>query len=125
MAIDYQAIAHDAAAAVANAGMAMTITAPGVPAYDPAAGGVTSTPATSPCTGVLLPVGDMRGTGFQFSADLLVQAKAIVYLSTEALTLTPAAGCTLAIGAAVWRVLGVDTLAPAGVPVLHALAVTQ
>lgn len=125
MAIDYTTIADGALQALADAGSAMTLTVHGSPTYDPVTAAATSTPSVLGCTGVLLPPGSMKGDGFTFGPDVLVRAQALAYVAAAGLTATPAPGCTLTIGAAAWRVIGSDTLAPAGVAVLHALALVR
>lgn len=126
MAIDYAAIAVSAAAAIADAGQQITISAPGAAAYNPSTGAVTSVPANGSATGVVLPPGSMNGSGFEFGPDVLVRAQALVLLAADSFAATPKPGATIteASGKA-WRVIGADTLAPAGLPVLHALAVVS
>lgn len=123
--IDYSAIAQSALAALRNAGSAMTLSIPGPATYDPATGTASATPADLPCTGVLLPPGSLTGAGFTFAADVLVRASGLVLLGAYSLAGTPRPGCSLTIGAQTWEVLGVDSLKPAGVPVLYALAVAS
>lgn len=125
MAIDYSEIAAGALESLQEAGAAMLLTVPGASAYDPATAAATSTPADYSCTGVLLPPGAMTGSGFTFGPDVLVRAQALAFVAASGLAATPAPGCTLTIGAAPWRVIGSDTLAPAGTAVLHALALVK
>jgi hypothetical protein len=67
----------------------------------------------------------MKGSGFTFVPDVLVRAQALAYIAAAGLAATPAPGCTLTIGATVWQIIGSDTLAPAGVAVLHAVALVR
>lgn len=121
MAIDYSAIAAGALQALADAGSSMTLTVPGAATYDPATAAAATTTVDYSCTGVMLPPGAMNGSGFTFGPDLLARAAALAFVGASGLAVRPAPGCTLAVGAEIWRVIGTDTLAPAGVPVLHAL----
>lgn len=126
MSIDYAAIAASAAAAITDAGQLITISAPGAGSYSPSTGAVTSTPATGSAAGVVLPPGAMNGSGFTFGPDVLVRAQALIYLAADTFAATPKPGATVTEAAGkAWRVIGADTLAPAGVPVLHALAVVS
>lgn len=124
MAIDYGAIAASAAAAIADAGQQIAISVPGAGTYSPTTGAVTSTPAAGSAFGVVLPPGSMIGSGFTFGPDVLVRAEALIYLAADTFAATPKPGATVTEAAGrAWRVIGADTLAPAGLPVLHALAV--
>jgi hypothetical protein len=123
--MDYAEIAQGALESLQDAGQAMVLSVPGAGTYSPSSATVASTPSTYPCTGVLLPAGQMAGRGFSFAADVLVQAQALVFLAATGLAVRPVPGCTLTIQGEAWRVLGADTLSPAGVPVLHALAVSR
>ncbi len=125
MAIDYTSIAAGALAALQNAGRAMTLIVPGTATYDPATNTATATPASHACTGVLLPPGSMQGSGFTFAQDVLQRAQALAYIAASGLSATPAPACRLTVGADTWTVIGSDTLTPAGVPVLHALALVR
>lgn len=121
MALDYSTIAAGALQALVEAGTAMTLNVPGAATYDPATAAAASASTAYACTGVKLPPGAMDGSGFTFGPDLLARAAALAFVGASGLAVRPAPGCTLAIGAEIWRVIGTDTLAPAGVPVLHAL----
>jgi hypothetical protein len=125
MAIDYTSIAEGALQALADAGQAMTLTVPGASTYDPATATTTAESTPYVCTGVLLPPSAMKGSGFTFVPDVLVRAQALAYIAAAGLAATPAPGCTLTIGATVWQIIGSDTLAPAGVAVLHAVALVR
>lgn len=125
MSIDYTAIAEGALQALTDAGSAMVLTVPGVATYNPATATTTATPADHACTGVLLPPGSMVGSGFTFGPDVLVRAQALAFVAASGLAATPAPACTLTIGGTAWRVIGTDTLAPAGTAVLHALALVR
>ncbi len=124
MAIDYTTIAASALAAIQSAGRSMTLGVPGAPAYSPTTAAVTASTATHAAVGVKLPVGSLKGSGFVFSEDLLVRAQAFVLLAASGLSAQPKPGHTVTIGSEVWKVIGTDTLSPAGTPVLHALLVT-
>lgn len=125
MAIDYTEIAAGALESLQEAGAAATLTVPGTGTYDPATATVTATPSELGCTAVLLPPGAMNGSGFTFGPDVLVRAQALAFVAASGLAATPAPGCKLTIGSTVWQVIGSDTLAPAGVAVLHALALVK
>lgn len=125
MSIDYTAIAQGALQALADAGRGMTLTVPGASTYDPATATTTATPVDHACTGVLLPPGAMVGSGFTFGPDVLVRAQGLAFIGASGLAATPAPGCKLTIGTETWRVIGSDTLAPAGVAVLHAAALVR
>lgn len=122
MAIDYGEIAAGALLALLDAGAAATLTTPGAATYDPTTGSTSATPTDFSAVAVLLPPGAMVGSGFAFGPDVLVKATSLAYVAAAGLAATPAPGCTLTIGGALWRVIGSDTLAPAGTAVLHALA---
>lgn len=123
--IDYAAIAEGALQALADAGSAMVLTVPGAAAYDPTTAATTATPADHACTGVLLPPSSMKGSGFTFGPDVLVRAQALAFVAASGLAATPVPGCMLTINSTLWRVIGSDTLAPAGTAVLHALALVR
>ena len=123
--MDYAEIAQGALESLQDAGQSMSLSVPGAGTYSPTTATVTSMPTSYACTGVLLPAGKMVGRGFRFAADVLVQAQALVLLAATGLAARPVPGCTLTIQGEAWRVLGTDTLSPAGVPVLHALAVAR
>lgn len=125
MTTDYAEIAAGALESLSDAGCAMTLTVPGIATYNAATGSVTAAQTSYPCTGVKLPPSAMRGAGVTFSHDVVAQAEALVFLAASGLAVVPRPGATLAIGAESWRVIGTDTLAPAGVPVLHALALAN
>jgi hypothetical protein len=131
MSIDYASIADGALSAIADAGGPLTLTIASAAAYDPSTGTATSTPVAYGVTGVLLPFGgmDRRIMGFNFGTDIAVQADHLVLLAAKGLAVQPKPGSTITVPsgphAGVWRILASDTLAPAGVPVLHGLAVAR
>ena len=122
MAIDYTEIAAGALQALTEAGAAATLTTPGASTYDPATGTVSATPADFSCTAVLLPPGAMKGTGLVFAQDVTHRAQAWALLAASGLSATPTPGCKLLFAGTTCTVIGADTLRPAGVPVLHGLA---
>ena len=128
MSIDYTAISEGASAAILDAGGPVVLSVPTMGAYDPATGTVAITPVDYPATGVVLPPGAMTGSGFKFAPDVIVRAQALIYLSPS-VAVTPAPGCKVTIpsgpNVGAWQVIASDTLAPAGVPVLHAVAVVR
>lgn len=128
MSIDYGAIADSAHAALLDAGGPVVLSVPVLGAYNPATGTVAITPVEHQATGVVLPPGAMTGSGFKFSPDVIVQAQALIYLSPN-VAVTPCPGATVTVpsgpNAGAWKVIASDTLAPAGVPVLHAVAVVR
>lgn len=125
MSIDYTAIAEGSLQALADAGSAMVLTVPGAASYDPVTAATTATPADHACTGVLLPPSSIKGGGFTFGPDVLVRAQALAFVAASGLDATPTPGCTLTVNSTLWRVIGSDTLAPAGTAVLHALALVR
>lgn len=125
MGINYTAIATGALQALRDAGQAMSLTVPGAAVYDATTGSATATPADHACTGVLLPPAAMKGSGFTFAADVIERAQALAYIAASGLATTPAPACRLTVGTDLWAVIGADTLSPAGVPVLHAVALVR
>lgn len=123
MSIDYAEIAAGALESLTEAGAAITLTLPGAATYDPATGIATSTPIIYGATGVILPPGAMRGTGLTFPADVVARAHAWVLMAASGLSATPTPGCKVLISGVTYTVIGADTLAPAGVAVLHGMAV--
>jgi hypothetical protein len=123
--IDYAAIAANALAALQDAGQAMTLNVGAAASYNAATGVATASRADHACTGVLLPVGVMRGSGYHFMPDVLVRAEALAYIAAQDLAVLPSPGSKLTVQGQAWTVIGVDTLSPAGTPVLHALALTK
>jgi hypothetical protein len=122
MAIDYTEIAAGALESLEEAGAAATLTVPGSGTYDPATGGATYSPASSSAVAVLLPPGAMKGTGMVFSTDVTARAQAWMLMAASGLAATPVPGCTVLFGGTTYSVIGADTLKPAGVAVLHGLA---
>lgn len=127
--IDYAEIAAGALESLQEAGavLSLSVSAPSV--YDPSTAGVTAAPTSYSVAGVVLPAGAINGSGFQFAADVMVAASQLVLLAAPGLSVVPAPGNVLTVPsgplAGAWRVIGSDTLAPAGVPVLHGLAVVR
>jgi len=124
MAVDYAEIAAGALESLAEFGMAMTLTTPGVGTYNAATATVSATPASNAAIGVILPPGSMNGSGFYFEPDVLVRASALIYLAANGIP-APKPGARIVAGSDTWGVIGSDTLAPAGVPVLYACAVVK
>lgn len=120
--IDYASIAAGALSALTDAGQTMTLYVPGEATYSPTTGTASTSPAAHACTGVLLPIGAIKGSDYTFSPDLLVRARAVAYIGASGLSATPSPGCSLLVGGETWEVLGTDTINPAGVPVLHVCA---
>ena len=122
MAIDYTEIAAGALESLEEAGAAATLTVPGSGTYDPATGGATYSSASSSAVAVLLPPGAMKGTGMVFSTDVTARAQAWMLMAASGLAATPGPGCTVLFGGTTYSVIGADSLKPAGVAVLHGLA---
>lgn len=122
MAIDYTEIAAGALESLEEAGAAATLTVPGSGTYDPATGGATYSPASSSAVAVLLPPGAMKGTGMVFSTDVTARAQAWMLMAASGLAATPVPGCAVLFGGTTYSVIGADSLKPAGVAVLHGLA---
>lgn len=122
MAIDYAEIAAGALESLREAGASATLTVPGAASYDPAAGAATYTPASATAVAVLLPPGSMKGTGMVFSTDVTARAQAWMLMAASGLAATPVPGCTVLFAGTTYTVIGADTLKPAGVAVLHGLA---
>ena len=124
MAVDYADIASGALESITEFGMAMTLTTPGSGSYNAATATFTASPVSNDAMGVVLPPGAMRGSGFYFEPDVLVRASALIYLAANGLP-APKPGAKIVAGPDTWTVIGSDTLAPAGVPVLYAAAVVK
>lgn len=122
MAIDYAEIASGALESLQEAGATATLTVPGAGTYNPATGAAAYSPATFGAVAALLPVGSMKGTGMMFSADVTARAQAWMLMAASGLATTPAPGCTVQFSGVTYSVIGADTLKPAGVAVLHGLA---
>lgn len=122
MSIDYTEIAAGALESLQEAGAAATLSVPGSGTYDPATGGATYSPASSSAVAVLLPPGAMKGTGMVFSTDVTARAQAWMLMAASGLAATPVPGCTVLFGGTTYSVIGADSLKPAGVAVLHGLA---
>lgn len=122
MAIDYAEIAAGALESLQEAGAAATLTVPGAGTYDPATGGASYSPTSFGAVAALLPPGAMKGTGMVFSTDVTTRAQAWMLMAASGLAATPAPGCTVLFAGTTYTVIGADTLKPAGVAVLHGLA---
>lgn len=96
-------------------GQAMTLTRVSAGTYDPVAGTTTgSTTSTYTVYGIT----KSYAAGLTNRPDSLILAgdmQAIV----DATSIAPAPGDTLTIAGIVWQVIAVDTVAPAGVAMLH------
>jgi hypothetical protein len=115
---DIQTAAGDA---LGEFGQAVTLTSPGVKTRSTATGAVTTgTPATQTASGVVdnYSLREIDGSNVQRGDQKL-------YLSAlnsdgDAIT-APVLGSTATVNGAVWRVMEVETVSPAGTPVLYVL----
>ena len=122
MAIDYVEIAAGALQALLDAGAAATLTTPGAATYEPTTGSASATPTDFSAVAVLLPPGSMKGAGLTFAPDVTQRAQAWALVAAAGLAATPAPGCILTLAGVRYSVIGADALKPAGVAVLHGLA---
>lgn len=100
-------------------GQPMTLTRVSAGTYDPVTGTTTgATTATYTLQGITISYNSLTRLAAQVRPDSLILAgdmQAIV----DATSIAPAPGDSLTIAGIVWQVIAVDTVAPAGVAMLH------
>ena len=107
-------------------GQAMTLTQIAAGAYDPDTGTSTPTEAEHPVRGAVFDYSERTIAGSATADGTLIQAgDRKVLLSAQGLTVVPAPGWKLTIGAVVWQIVNVKTSDPGGVAVLYTLQVRR
>ena len=117
MTVDYAAIAVEAGAAIAEAGMAATIIEQGPktgPEYNPTIGPDVPHACTVLQTGL---------SKLSKGGTLVEGAQAAFMMAADGVTISPGTAHSLDVGGVIYRILKVDPFAPAGVVIYYTLQV--